>query len=184
MATFEFLQNVFSGLLTNAVIAIIIILIGFIVGRIVGKLVQGILHELELNTILGKAGIKTSIEELIGTITSYFIYFVAVIMALNQIGITSVVLNILAGGAVVLIIISLVLAVKDYIPNLFAGIFIHQKRFIRNGDWIKVKNVEGKVTHINLVETRIETKNKDIIYVPNSFLTKNEVVKVRKGKKS
>ena len=64
--------------------------------------------------------------------------------------------------------------------NMFAGLFIHQKRFIKEGDILKVDNTEGKVVHINLVETKIETKQGDIIYIPNSLLTKKTVMKLKR----
>lgn len=180
MGIIGFFQTTFAGFMTNIVIAIVIILIGFIIGRILGKLIQGILHELELNKILEKAGLNISIEELLGHLTSYFIYFIAVVMALNQIGITTIILNILIGAFIVIVIISLILAFKDFIPNMVAGIFIHQKRFINIGDKIKLNDIEGRIIDINLVETQIETKDKDIIYIPNSLLTKKNIIKIRK----
>ncbi len=180
----EFFQTIFSGFGSKVIIALVIILIGFIIGRITGKLIQGILKEIELNKILEKAGLKISLEEILGHFISYFIYFIAIIMALNQIGVTTMVLNILAGGIILVIIISLLLAFKDFIPNIIAGIFIHQKRYINVGDRIKLNDVQGKIVHINLVETQIQTKDKDIIYIPNSLLTKKSVIKVKKRKKS
>lgn len=185
MANFiEFLKGIFSGVFIDVTISIIIILVGFIIGRIVGKLIQGLFHELELNNILKKAtGIKVSFEEIVGRFVSYFIYFIAIIMALNQIGITSAILYIIAGAVMVIVIVSLILAIKDFIPNVIAGFFIHQKRNLKEGDFIKVKKIEGKIIHINLVETRIKTKSNDIIYIPNSLLTKSEV-RVKKKKKS
>ena len=74
------------------------------------------------------------------------------------------------------------LSIKDFMPNMFAGFFIHQKRFIKEGDIIKVDNIKGKIVHVNLVETTIETKQGDIIYIPNSLLTKKTIVKVKKKK--
>jgi len=184
MSIVEFFQKTFSGFMSKIVVSVVIILIGFVVGRIAGRLVQGILHELELNKILEKAGFRISFEEIIGNFVSYFIYFITVIMALNQIGITTMILNIISGGIILIVIISLVLAFKDYIPNMISGIFIHQKRFINVGDTIKVNDLQGKIIHINLVETHIETKDKDIIYIPNSLLTKKSIIKVKKKKRS
>lgn len=180
--TIEFFRKIFSGIFIDITIAIIIILIGFIIGRVVGRLIQGLFHELELNNILKKAtGIKVSFEEIAGRFVSYFIYFATIIMALDRIGITSTILYIIAGAIITIVIISLILAIKDFIPNVIAGFFIHQKRHFKEGDQIKVKDVEGKIVHINLIETRIKTKANDIIYIPNSLLTKNEVkVKGRK----
>ena len=90
------LDALLSGVFTKIVVAIIILLIGFIIGKILGRLLQKVLHEFETDKALKNvAGINFSIEHLIGALLTYFIYFIAIIMALNQIGLTSIFLNIL-----------------------------------------------------------------------------------------
>jgi len=179
------LPKILSSVFTKLVVAVIIVLIGLVLGKILGKFVQKALHEIELNKIIKKAaGIKASVEEIISTSLSYFIYFIFIVMALNQLGITTVVLHMISGAILIIIIISILLSIKDFMPNMFAGLFIHQKRFIKEGDILKVDNTEGKVVHINLVETKIETKHGDIIYIPNSLLTKKTVVKLKKKRLS
>ena len=179
------LPKLLSGIFTKLVVAVIIVLIGLIFGKILGKFIQKALHEVELNKVIKKAaGIKISAEEIISTFITYFIYFIFIVMALNQLGITTVVLHMISGAILIIIIISILLSIKDFMPNMFAGLFIHQKAFIKEGDIIKVDNTEGKVIHINLVETKIERKKGDIIYIPNSLLPKKVVIKVKKKKLS
>jgi len=179
------LPKLLSGIFTKLVVAVIIVLIGLISGKLLGKLVHKALHEVELNKIIKKAaGIKVSAEEIISTFITYFIYFIFIVMALNQFGITTVVLHMISGAILTIIIISILLSIKDFMPNMFAGFFIQQKGFIKEGDTINVDNTEGKVVHINLIETKIETKKGDIIYIPNSLLTKKTVVKLKKKKLS
>lgn len=182
MGFVEFIKERFSEFTTKVVIALVIAIIGFIIGKVLGRLVHGILHEIELNKMFEKAGFKINFEEMTGNFVSYFVYFISILMALNQIGVTTIVLNILAGGIIILIIVSLILAFKDYIPNMVAGMFIRQKRLINVGDRIKAEDIEGRVVNISLVETQVETKEKDVIYVPNSLLIKKKVtVKRRKN---
>lgn len=183
--TIEFLNGLFTDIITKIVVAIVIILVGFVIGKILGRLTQRLLHELEFNKIFKRATkLSFSLEELIGKFVSYFIYFIALIMALNQIGLTTIILYMVTAAIIVLLIISIFLGIKDFIPNMIAGIFIHQKRVINEGDIIKVKNLTGKIVHINLVETRIKTKDGDIIYIPNSMLTNTEIVRIKKSKVS
>ena len=171
-----YLNNLFSGLLTNLIVAIIVLLAGFVIGRVIGRIVQKVLHEVELDKMLYKSGFKMPLEHTLGMVTSYIIYFIAVVMALNQLGLTSVVLYIIVGGAVLLIIIATLLGIKDFIPNMIAGFFIYKKGLFREGQKIIIKNVEGKVTKINLFETELETKKGDKIYIPNSMLVKSTLV--------
>lgn len=180
---YELLKEIFAGFLTKMIVAVIILLIGFIIGRIIGRLFQKLLHEIEVDKILKKAAhIRISVEELFGHIISYFVYFITIIMALKQLGLATDVLNIVSWAIMIVIIVSFFLGIKDFIPNIIAGFIIHRKGFINKGDFIKVKNMHGKVIDINLIETKIQTKKKDIIHIPNSMLTKNEIIKIAKKK--
>jgi len=179
-----FLNSVFSQVLTKFVVAIIILLVGFILARILGKFSQRFLGEIEFNKMVKRAtGKDVSIEEWIGNFVMYFVYFITIVMALGHIGLTTTVLNMISAAVIIIILISIVLAIKDFAPNVLAGLTIHNKKLIREGDRLKTKNAEGKVIYINLVETRIKTSRGDIIYIPNATLIKSEFIKVSPKKK-
>ena len=101
-------------------------------------------------------------------------------MALNQMGLTSLILNMLSGSVILLILISIILAIKDFVPNMVAGIFIFQKEIIRKGDVISFDKIKAKVLETTLIETKLESKSKDTIYIPNSVLIKKEITKLKK----
>lgn len=173
-----YLDSLFSGFVSRLVVAFIILLFGFIIGKILGKIVHKVLHEIELNKLFHSATkVKVSLEEVISTFTSYFIYFIFIVIALEKLGIGVIAFNIVAAGVMVIIILSIFLGIKDFVPNLISGLLLRRKRFIKEGDKIKVNNAEGKIICMNLVETRIKTSKGDIISIPNSSLTKSEVVK-------
>lgn len=181
----DWLNVLLAEFYSKMLVAALILLIGIIIGRLVGKLVEKILSELEINRILKKAtNIDMALEKVVSKFISYFIYFITVIMALNQLNITTTILQMLSAAVILILIISIVLAVKDFIPNAFAGFYIYRNKFLREGESIRVKGMEGKIIHINLVETKIETKEGDIVYIPNSALTKTEVVKVKGRRRS
>jgi len=175
----EILNNIFSQLFSKFIVAVVILLIGFVMGRVVGKLVQKFLHEIEINRILKKSGANFDLEGVLSHLFTYFIYFITVIWALNTLGLTTTILNIISIAFMLLIIISIFLAVKDFVPNLISGFFIHSKNMIKPGDKIKVDNVNGTVMKISLVETEIKTASGDIMHIPNSILTRKEII-VRK----
>lgn len=178
---FEEVISYVSNSIINLIGAILIVLMGIIIGKFFDKVIRRVLAELNTNKILKEeAGVKIPFEEFIGSIVKYLVYFAAVIMALNQLGITTIVLNIILGLILFLLIVFIVLAFKDFVPNLVSGLFLHQKREIKDGDRIRVDNIEGKIIHINLVETRVETKNGDVVYIPNSILTGKKVVKLKR----
>ena len=180
MNALEFINTIFQSVLTKFIVAIVIVLLGFIIGRIFGKLTEKILHEIELNHFIKNVfKVKVSLEELLGHLVMYVIYFFAIVQALNQIGVTDTVVNLLSFMVIALIAVSIFLGIKDYIPNAMAGLIIHQRGFIHEGAYVKVMGIEGKVIKTTLVETIIETPKKDLIYIPNSLLTKNKVEKKR-----
>ena len=171
----DYFKSNFTKFFTNIVVAVIILLVGFIIARIASKLIQKILHEIELNKIIKKAGLKLALEEIIHNFIKYFIYFITVIWALSELGLTTTVLNFLSLAVLVLIVISILLAIKDFIPNAFAGFMIYQKSILQKGNKISIDGIKGEVEKITLIETEIKTKTGDIIHIPNSFITKKKL---------
>ncbi len=184
----QILKDAFTGVVSQLLIALVIFFIGVIVGKFVGKVVTQILHQFNVDYFIKKTtGVKFSLEEIIGVFTRYFVYFIAMIMALNQLGLTTTMFLIIFTALIVLVVISIILGIKDFVPNFIAGIMIKQKSFINLNDLIRIKDIEGKVISINLIETLVENKHGDIIYIPNSIITTHEVINFKikkpKGKK-
>lgn len=165
----------FSGVFLNIIVAVIIIFLGFIFGKLLGRLLRRVLHEAEVDKVLKKIGFKISIEKKLSVITEYFIYVLSIVMALNQLGVTTTVLQIILGGFMILILLFVFISLKDFVPNAIAGFFIHRKKLFAKGDMIKVQDVFGKVENIGLVETEVVMKNKDRIYIPNSSVIKGKL---------
>ncbi|MFH1331864.1 MAG: mechanosensitive ion channel domain-containing protein [archaeon] len=184
MVDFESIKAFFNlsggGFIIKLIAAISIVLVGLLVGYIVGRLTRRVLHELELNKVLKEQGVKIPLEELIASFVRYIIYFIALIFALGQLGLETVVFSVILGVILVIMIAFVILAFKDFIPNVTAGFFIHQQGFIKKGNRIRVSNSEGVVIHTDLTETRLKLDNGDVIYIPNSLIVKSEVVKVKK----
>ena len=174
------LQEIFSSLLNKIIFAAIIILVGFIIGRLLGKLAKHLLHEVGLDGLMSAVGVRVSVEAILSSIIAYSVYFAAVVMALDTLGLNTLVFSILAGGVIAVVLLSTLLAVKDFIPNLFAGFFIYRRRILRAGDHVIVDNTESTVVKVDLMEVKFRTKNGDIIFIPNSLLIKKQVIK--KGK--
>jgi small-conductance mechanosensitive channel len=165
-----------NPVIVSLIVPIIILLLGFIIGRIIGKLVQKSLRQVDLDRSARRSfGISFSPEKLISRTVTYFVYLVAVIMALNRLEVTTFVLNVLAAAVVLIAVIAFILAIKDFVPNAMAGIVIRRKKMFRETDKISVADVAGRVTRITLTETKITTRGKDEIFVPNSFFLKHRV---------
>ena len=182
--TYTAVRESTSGLLYKFIVAIVLLLIGFILGKLLGRLIYKLLHSFEVNEAFhALAGVTLKIEEIAETFTTYFIYFVTVLVVLQQIGLVSTILHLIAAAIMILIILSTFLGIKDFIPNAVAGFFIQHKKELKVGQKIKIKGMQGTITEITLLETKIETKTGDVIFIPNSVLSKTEVTYVKAGKK-
>ena len=164
--------------LSRFTIALVILLLGIVTGKLIGKLLHKVLTELQLDdTIQDAVNVRLPLTEIISSIITYLIYFVAVVMALDNLGVATEVLNIISIGVIVILILFIFLGIKDFIPNALSGMFLHRKKFIRKGDRIRIDDVEGRIIYINLVETRVKTDSGDIIYIPNSQMTSRKIIK-------
>ncbi len=184
----DYLNNIFAKYLTKFIGALIILLIGIVIGRVVGKFVKRVLHEFEFDTFVRKAtSIKISLEELISHLLEYLIYFFSIVYALSKLGLVATVFQFLSLVIIVFIVLSILLGLKDFIPNILAGIRIQQKGYFNNGDMIlmrnKLGNIEGRIINLNLLETVVETRKGDIIHIPNSLLSNSVVRKIRNRNK-
>jgi len=172
--------NIFSS---RFVIAILLLLIGLAIGKFTEKIVRRLLHELELDNILSRiSGRELKIEKALSLIVSFFIYFIAVIIALNELGITTKVLFIIAAAILVIAAVSFALAVKDFIPNFFAGLYIMKNKVIIKGERVRLRGMEGVIREITFLETRIKADSGDEIHIPNASVIKSEIVKLSKNR--
>ena len=166
-------------------ISLIIIFIGLILASMTKRILKRVLAEIELNTLFKKAtSFELDIEKIIRYFSQYFIIFLAVIFALETLGWRSVILYILLFSFVTMLIISFLLALKDFFPNVISGFYLQKSSIIKLGNHIKVKNIEGEIIKLNLVEVTLKTTNGDEIVIPYSLLTKNEVINIKKSRKS
>jgi small-conductance mechanosensitive channel len=176
----ETLTNVISTLSNKFAVALIILFIGLILGKLCGKLLQKLLREVDLDHTLQDAlHIRFPLTEIVSSSLTYLIYFIALVIALDTLGVVTHVLSIVSIGLIIIVILFIFLGVKDFIPNAVAGLFVHRKKFISPGDIISVDEIQGEVVYINLIETRIKTANGDLIYIPNAHLTKHKVRKMK-----
>ena len=176
----QIIDMIVRGNLSNLVAAIVIILIGFLIGRFLGKLTRKVLKELNTNKILKEnLGIKLPIEQFLSKLVHYLILFIAVVMALNQLGLSTIILYIILIIVLIIIVGLFVLAFKDFIPNVFASFWIHQKNILKEGDKIEIKDVKGVVQEITLTEVKIKTKDNEVVLIPNSLLFKEKIKKIK-----
>ena len=183
----DIFDNVFNDVMVNILVALLIFFIGFIFGRLLGRIIKKVLRHMNTDYFMRNTlGIKLSVEDVLSVSASYFVYMISFVMALNQLGLSTAILQMVIGGVIAIIVISIILSIKDFLPNMVAGLLIREKSFVAEGDVIRIKDIEGKVEELGLVETVIVNRHGDRIFIPNIVFTKNEVInyKPRSKKKA
>jgi small-conductance mechanosensitive channel len=173
------------NLITTIGIALGIFLIGLIVGRIVSKLVHKFLEFLGLEEAITKKGKKTfSIHKLISESVAIIVYVIFAIIALNYLGATPIIVTIIGSIAIIVVLISLLLSLRDSIPNMIAYNTILKERQINIGDTVHIDSVKGVIKKITVFEVQVQTKQEDIIHIPNHLFLREKYVSKKAPEKT
>ncbi len=168
----------YTDILIRILSAFLILILGTIATQIFSNILRKFIRGTEITkTLEEQLKLKLPLENYLSSFLKYLIYFVTIIIVLNQLGIPTKTLQIILIVLIILIAIFIILAFKDWLPNLISGFYVLRTQKVEKGDIIKIKGIKGKVIQVNLLETKIETNNNEVIFIPNSNLTKFELVK-------
>ena len=170
-----------SDLVINLVSAAIILMIGAILGKALGRTISAFLKEIELNRFTeNDLHLAINFEEYAGIVISYVCYVISLHLALNTMHLTKTAFYAAFIGIALLVGFSLAISIRDFFPNLFAGMQLREHRAGSDGKPLKYENMAVHIEHIGIVETRIRTKRNDILFVPNAEMEKNLEKKSKK----
>lgn len=155
--------------LTKIEIALIVFFVGFIIAKLTARILKKLLAEAELNRILESAGFKP-ISNSIASLVQYVIYTVTLFIILQQFGLTKIVLIIVVIIAFLVFAFSLLLAVRDFVPNAVAGLWLRKKLRPYIGKNIKIGNVKGRLKRVGVVSSII--KDEEEYHVPHLYASK------------
>ncbi len=173
LAWLERFMERFTPSLNKIVIFFFILFLGFLIGKILGRLTKKVLRDLKTDAFLRSLGWKLSVERGLAHLVAGLTYLITLILALNAVGLTTIILEIILGIFVFALLLSFLLALKDVIPNATAGIMLKQK--LQPGMRLKLDNAEGTVSAVTLLETIITTKGGDTIVIPNGLFAKQRI---------
>jgi small-conductance mechanosensitive channel/CRP-like cAMP-binding protein len=115
---------------------------------------------------LPKVGIKSPpiLRDVVGAAA----LFAAVLFIAGQAGIN--VSGLIATSAVLTAVVGL--SLQDTLGNLMAGLALQSDNSVRVGDWVKVDDTWGQVQEMRWRYTAIETRDWEVLIIPNSQLVK------------
>lgn len=164
----ETLQKIFSlniGQITVGRIlsAVLLLAICFAVIRLLSKVT---------NRLLARYKVDAVIRSFIRPLIQIVLYFVAVLMVADQLGIP--ISSLLAVFSIAGLAASL--AMQDTLSNLASGVLLLVTKPFRPGDYIECSGEAGTVTGISLVYTQLNTPDNRVISVPNKDVAAAKLV--------
>lgn len=145
------------------VISIITLLVGYIVIKILMKMITNVLKKSRIDVTLHKfllSVIKGVLWVLVGltVLQSFGVEMTSIIASLSVVG------------------LAVSLAIKDSLSNVAGGIIVLFSKPFQVGDYVKINEFEGKVEHINTINTKLTTIDNKAIFIPNSSVSASTVV--------
>lgn len=167
----ELLQNEF---IVNSAVAGIIVIVGFMVGHFFSKAIGLAARKFGLTEKIKERGWPKP-EVFIENSIKYVIYALAIIAALNRLGIFETVFNIAVFVIIAILLILLFLNFKDLISNAIARL-LYARKDLTPGKKIRVDGISGKVLSVGITEVKIVTDKGNIMILPNAYLLKRTFI--------
>ncbi|OQC17291.1 mechanosensitive ion channel family protein [Candidatus Skiveiella danica] len=70
-------------------------------------------------------------------------------------------------------------SMQDTLGNVLGGVALQLDSSLRVGDWVKLDDISGRVVDVRWRYTAIETRSRELVIVPNSWLMKNRFTVIR-----
>lgn len=64
-------------------------------------------------------------------------------------------------------------SMQETLGNILGGLALQVDNSIRIGDWVKIDDTSGRVVEVRWRYTAVETRNRETVIIPNSWLMKN-----------
>ncbi|KAF1708147.1 mechanosensitive ion channel family protein [Pseudoxanthomonas sacheonensis] len=151
------------ALLTNWVVAALIVLIGFWLAKWISRAIE---------RALTRAHVETTLSGFLRNVSYAAMMVVVFIAALQKIGVptTSVLAVVGAAG------LAVGLALKDSLSNIASGVMLIMLRPFRDGDSVQIAGLEGTVEEVRIFQTRMRTADNRLIILPNSMITTAPII--------
>jgi small-conductance mechanosensitive channel len=175
--------SILNPIITQVIIAVVICFLGFIAGKIVQRLILKIFEISDFDRIFRrKTGLRVNVSEIVAVIAAYFIYLVAIVMALSRLNITTAVITTIVILLLIVLLLFVIFGLNNVFANLSAGIIVRFRKNIKAGEYIRVKdkNVEGYVIGINIFSIQLETLKDETVFIPNMVIFRSEIIKPKK----
>ena len=164
--------NDFVEMLPNLVAALLIVIAFYFISKFAGRTV---------NKMLNKVGVHGSLSRFIQNLIQLSVMIFGVFIALGVLDLDKTVTSLLAGVGV--IGLALGFAFQDTAANFVAGVFLAFKSPFKLDDVVQTGDVMGKVMHVSMRATEIQTFQGTLVIVPNKDVFQNAIYNYTKSGK-
>lgn len=149
-----------SEFLPKVVLAILVMLAFYFLARILKKISLKFYSKLFSKT--------SDIAKIISVSIYAFLILSGIFMALEILGLESVLSKLLAGAGIVGIVAGF--AFKDIASNAFAGMLLNLQKPFNDGDWVQINEHFGTIEDIGWITTSIKTISGQEVFIPNQII--------------
>jgi small-conductance mechanosensitive channel len=122
--------------------------------------------------MLVNSGMDPGLQESIAAISGYTLWGLAILAALNAVGVASTSIAVAVGA----LGIGLGFGLQNIFNNFMSGIILLFERPIQVGDVIEINGIWGKVAKINFRSTVVQSFDNASLVIPNSDFISNQLI--------
>ena len=139
---------------------------------LVARMLSWVVIQFVLKNYYRRKKINVGSQYAINQLLQYFVYVIAILMALEALGFS---ITVLWGGAAALLV-GIGLGLQETFKDLFSGIIMLFERRVEVGDVVEVDGLIGIVRRIGVRTSLVETRDNITVIVPNSKLIVEKVI--------
>lgn len=157
------LKKTFSAMtLEKAVPALVVLAVGIVAVYLLTKL---------FDKLLSRTQLEKSLSGFLRSLIRILLYVIVVLVALGTLG-----LNVSSLVAILSVAsLAITLAVQGTLSNIAGGIQVLTAKPFRVGDYVEIGGVEGTVSEIGMIYTRLVTLDNKALFLPNSDVAGSRV---------
>lgn len=162
-------------MIVDYILNVIFALVIFFVGKWLAKELTNIL----VKVLQRSKKVDQTLSMFFKNIIFYALLIVVILTAFEQIGVETTSFLAILGAAA----LAIGLALKDSLSNFASGVMIIFFKPFKIGDFVTAGGVSGSVIEIQLFNTEFKTGDNQKILVPNSNITKGNIINVNAHEK-
>ena len=149
---FQELGNAMLAAIPTIILAVVILVVGLILSKLVIKL-------------LSKTKLELTVTKFTAQMAKIVLYTLLITIVLNILGIPATSIITIIGTAGV----AIGLALQNSLANVAGGFLLMITKPFKIGDYIITNGVEGTVSQISILHTRLDSASNQAVFVPNGL---------------